>query len=125
MPIRLSNHEKKADKCDFILSDGLKNFNEEADVLVIAGMGGLLISNIILNDYEKEIKFKKIIIDANIDRTNNVIIDSKKTNCSPDNIGKIIICTGCGAKNTFTGKVGQRCEYCGAVISEEMINENK
>lgn len=67
---------------------------------------------------------KKIIIDANIDRTNNVIVDSKKTNCSPDNIGKIIICTGCGAKNTFTGKVGQRCEYCGAVISEEMINDN-
>ena len=27
-------------------------------------MGGLLISNIILNDYEKVIKFKKIIIDA-------------------------------------------------------------
>lgn len=68
---------------------------------------------------------KKIIINANIDRTNNVIVDKKKTNCSPDNIGKIIICTGCGAKNTFTGKVGQRCEYCGAVISEEMINENK
>lgn len=68
---------------------------------------------------------KKIIIDANIDRTNNVIVDNKKTNCSPDNIGKIIICTGCGAKNTFTGKAGQRCEYCGAVISEEMINENR
>lgn len=56
--------ENLSDKCDFILSDGLKNFNEEADVLVIAGMGGLLISNIILNDYEKVIKFKKIIIDA-------------------------------------------------------------
>lgn len=68
---------------------------------------------------------KKIIIDANIDRTNNVIVDNKKTNCSPDNIGKIIICTGCGAKNTFTGKAGQKCEYCGAVISEEMINENR
>lgn len=56
--------ENLLDKCDFILSDGLKNFNHDADVLVIAGMGGLLISDIILNDYEKALKFKKIIIDA-------------------------------------------------------------
>lgn len=67
---------------------------------------------------------KKIIVDANIDRINNRIVDNKKTMSSAENIGKIIICTGCGAKNTFTGKVGQRCEYCGTVISEEMINEN-
>lgn len=67
---------------------------------------------------------KKIIVNANIDRINNRIVDNKKTMSSAENIGKIIICTGCGAKNTFTGKVGQRCEYCGTVISEEMINEN-
>ena len=68
--------------------------------------------------------FKKIIIDANIDRINNRIVDSKKTTGSAKNIGKIVICEGCGAKNTLNGKAGQRCEYCGALISEEMINEN-
>lgn len=67
---------------------------------------------------------KKIIFDANIDRTNNKIVDNKKVTGASENIGKIIICAGCGAKNTFTGKVGQRCEYCGAVITEDVINEN-
>lgn len=67
---------------------------------------------------------KKIIFDANIDRANNKIVDNKKVTGASENIGKIIICAGCGAKNTFTGKVGQRCEYCGAVISEDMLNEN-
>ncbi len=56
--------ENLLDKCDFILSDGLKKFDQETDVLIVAGMGGLLISNIILNNYEKALKFKKIIIDA-------------------------------------------------------------
>ncbi len=69
--------------------------------------------------------FKKIIMDANIDRTNDKIVDNKRIASSAENIGKIILCTGCGAKNAFTGKAGQRCEYCGAVISEEMINEKK
>ena len=68
---------------------------------------------------------KKIIIDANIDRINNRIVDNKKATGSVENIGKIVVCEGCGAKNTLNGKAGQRCEYCGAVISEEMINENK
>lgn len=56
--------ENLLDKCDFILSDGLKEFNDDADVLIVAGMGGLLISKILLDDYEKAKKFKKIIIDA-------------------------------------------------------------
>ena len=53
------------DEIDFRLGSGLKPLEiKEANSVVIAGMGGLLISNIILNDYEKVIKFKKIIIDA-------------------------------------------------------------
>ena len=69
--------------------------------------------------------FKKIIIDANIDRINNRIVDNKKATGLAENVGKIVVCEGCGAKNTLNGKAEQRCEYCGAIISEDMINENK
>lgn len=66
--------------------------------------------------------FKKIIMDAHIDKLNNKIVDSQKAGSS-ENIGKIVICTGCGAKNTLTGKLGQTCEYCGAAINEDMLND--
>lgn len=64
---------------------------------------------------------KKIIINAHIDKINNKIVDNLKTTGSTENVGKIVICSGCGAKNTLNGKVGQKCEYCGAGISEELI----
>lgn len=67
--------------------------------------------------------FKKIIIDASIDIPNNQIVDRKKSTDSMENIGKIVACRGCGASNTLDGTVGQRCEYCGALIDEEMLNE--
>lgn len=59
--------ENLLDKCEFILSDGLKEFDNTADVLVIAGMGGVLISNIISSSFDKVKKFKKLIIDAHSD----------------------------------------------------------
>ncbi len=68
--------------------------------------------------------FKRIIIDAHIDKTNNRIIDTQKTADSSKNAGKIVICSGCGAKNTLTGILGQTCEYCGTAIRAEMIDEN-
>lgn len=70
--------ENLTDKCKFILSDGLKNFNDTADVLVLAGMGGLLISNIITSSFEKCKKFKKIIIDAHseIDKLRGNLINN-------------------------------------------------
>lgn len=70
--------ENLTDKCKFILSDGLKNFNDTADVLVLAGMGGLLISNIITSSLEKCKKFKKIIIDAHseIDKLRGTLINN-------------------------------------------------
>lgn len=59
--------ENLIDKCEFILSDGLKNFNKTADVLVLAGMGGILITNIISSSFDKVKKFNKLIIDAHSD----------------------------------------------------------
>ena len=64
---------------------------------------------------------KKIIIGAHLDRINNKIVDSLKITGSLENVGKIVICTGCGAKNTLSGVVGQKCEYCGTGIGEELL----
>ncbi len=49
----------------FILSNGLKEFDEEKDTLVIAGMGGILISTILNDSLEKVKKFKRIILAPN------------------------------------------------------------
>lgn len=50
-------------KVELILADGLKNFNKDADVFVIAGLGGETIINII-DDYPFKNKHR-IIIQAN------------------------------------------------------------
>lgn len=66
----LSNAKKNCtqkgllDSCEFILSDGLSKFDNNADTLLIAGMGGLLIKSILNNDIDKVKKFKKIILSA-------------------------------------------------------------
>ncbi len=55
------------DKIDFVLSDGFKNIDKEFDCAIIAGMGGILIKNILLNSFDK-IKNKRLILQANSDR---------------------------------------------------------
>ena len=61
--IKLNNLD---DKIKIVKSDGLKNINEEFDTLIISGMGGNLIINI-LEDSLSKIKNKKLIIEANSD----------------------------------------------------------
>ena len=55
------------DKIEFILSDGFKNINSFFDTAIIAGMGGILIKDIILSSINK-LKDKKLILQANSDR---------------------------------------------------------
>ena len=51
------------EKIDFRLSDGLKGLGEdEADVIVIAGMGGYLIRDILAEDPAKTVSFSKFIL---------------------------------------------------------------
>ena len=54
-------------RCKIILSDGLKNINDDFDTLIISGMGGLLINKILSDSFDK-IKNKKLIIQANKER---------------------------------------------------------
>ena len=56
---------KLTDKIDVIKSDGLLDFDKEVDCLIIAGMGGILISDILLKSLEKTKKFKRLILCAN------------------------------------------------------------
>jgi len=48
------------------LNDGLKEINEKIDTIVIAGMGGELISQILASSIEKAKKLKKIILQPNV-----------------------------------------------------------
>ncbi len=48
-----------------ILSDGLKNFDYPVDVIVIAGMGGALIKDILSTSREKALKAKALILSPN------------------------------------------------------------
>ncbi len=55
------------DRIDFILSDGFKNITRDFDTAIIAGMGGILIKDIISSSINK-LKNKKLILQANSDR---------------------------------------------------------
>ena len=57
-------------KIKLVLSDGLKNINEDFDTLIISGMGANTIINIINNDMDKVKKAKQIIIQSNKDLYN-------------------------------------------------------
>lgn len=58
---------KLSDKIDVVLSDGLKNVFADFDTIIIAGMGGSLIVDILASSFEK-IKGKKLILQPNNDR---------------------------------------------------------
>ncbi len=57
----------KLDNATFLLSDGLKEFNEELDCLVISGIGGYLMTRILNDDLEKIKKANKLILQPNSD----------------------------------------------------------
>ncbi len=90
----ISNFNKhNIDNATFIQSDGLKEFNDKADCLVISGVGGHLATKILEDSIDKVKKFKKIIIQPNSDfdvlrkflymkkftiTYENIILDNKK-----------------------------------------------
>ena len=49
------------------LSDGISKINDKVDTIVIAGMGGILISNILTSHKEKLSNIKQIVVDAHRD----------------------------------------------------------
>ena len=63
--INICNHNLQ-DKVKMILSDGFNNVDFEFDTAILAGMGGILISNILSLGLDK-IRGKKLIIEANSD----------------------------------------------------------
>lgn len=62
----------------FTLSSGLDNLNENVDTIIIAGMGGHLITDLLNNNIDKAKKLKKIILQANteIDYLRNFLDDN-------------------------------------------------
>ena len=70
-PLKMAKYniieEGLIDRCKIILSDGLKNINDDFDTLIISGMGGLLINKILIESFDK-IKNKKLIIQPNCER---------------------------------------------------------
>lgn len=49
------------------LSDGIEDIDDNVDTIVIAGMGGILITNILNSHKEKLINIKQIVVDAHRD----------------------------------------------------------
>lgn len=91
---------KLDDKTCFILSDGLKDYTGECDTLVIAGMGGILISNILKDSIVKAKSFKRVILGANseVDKlrsfliSNRFVFDNEEIIKDGKKIYEIIVC---------------------------------
>ena len=63
----LTNNVSKLNNVGTSLSDGLNKVKKSTDIIILAGMGGNNIVNILANDKEKVSTFKRIIIDAHRD----------------------------------------------------------
>ena len=72
------SHEGLLDKTDFLLSDGLIKYEGPTDNLVIAGMGGMLITKILSDSLSKAKCFKKVILEANneVDKLRGFLINN-------------------------------------------------
>ncbi|MFI3329533.1 MAG: class I SAM-dependent methyltransferase [bacterium] len=57
----------KLSNATFLLSDGLKDFNEQLDCLVISGIGGYLMTRILQDDLDKIKLANKLILQPNSD----------------------------------------------------------
>ncbi len=64
---RLTKAVNKLDKVKPILSDGLAMLSEDIEVIVLAGMGGNLIVNILKKDFDKTKNVKQVLVDAHRD----------------------------------------------------------
>lgn len=103
-----------SNKIDVVLSDGFKNINLPFDTAIIAGMGGALISNIIIDGLSK-IKDKKLILEPNNDAyrvrktlSNNgfIIIDEFAINDMNKYYEIIVAIKGNASYNEFELKYG-------------------
>ena len=101
-------------KIEIIKSDGFKNINKDFDCTIIAGMGGILIKNI-LEDSISKLKNKKLIIEANSDAyivrkylcNNNFIISDEYAIYDNDKYYEIMVFEkGNQAYLSFTLKYG-------------------
>lgn len=63
----LEKNTKKYPQIKVSLSDGISEIPEEVDTVVIAGMGGILISDILIKNKEKLKHVQNIILDAHRD----------------------------------------------------------
>ncbi len=63
----LENNTKKYPEITISFSDGISEIPDDVDTVVIAGMGGILISNILLKNKDKLDHVKFIVIDAHRD----------------------------------------------------------
>ena len=72
------SHEGLLDQTDFLLSDGLIKYEGPTDNLVIAGMGGMLITKILSDSLFKAKCFKKVILEANneVDKLRGFLINN-------------------------------------------------
>lgn len=91
------------------LSDGLKNVDDICDCLVISGMGGILIKDILNHDLDKVRKFKKIILSPNQDsQTLRAFLINSKINIIDEfmiednkKVYEIIVCDNLEVKNKY------------------------
>ena len=58
---------KECDNVSYFLSDGLDKVDETIECVIIAGMGGMLIIDILNNNKDKLKNIKRLIIEANKD----------------------------------------------------------
>lgn len=66
-PFQILRNNLKDYNVKLSLSDGLQDIDENVDTVVIAGMGGVLISDILKRDSKKLNKVKQIVVDAHRD----------------------------------------------------------
>lgn len=108
------NYLKQKNAMEDILEAFLSGERSISNISIISGLNSKAVMKII-----QSMIIKGIIQNAYIDKLNYKIVEKQKTTDNANNIGKVVKCTGCGAKNTLKGIVDQKCEYCGAVLSEE------
>lgn len=65
----LKNALKNTGKVEILLSDGIKDINSEVKTVIVAGMGGINVVNILTNNPKKLINVDQIIIDAHRDQS--------------------------------------------------------
>ena len=104
------------DRTKLILSDGLLNYDDETDTLIISGMGGNLIVDILTKSLSKAKSFKRVILQANtdVDRlrgfliNNKFIFDDEEIIKDGKKIYEVIVCHHDDKDNTLYSKLDMK-----------------